>query len=407
MSTVLTRAPDNCRTRRSHIPAAELRRFIISLPGIGVYHQETSNGPWPVFYNQHTMHDYMKSSYIFINGRKVRLAKPCLSSFLDGNLLPMHGWFHPVYGNITVDDGAKPFLDPDIVWSSLINGILDHDVAPHLSDLHLEAFNYFSEQFPSEISFSEFIQGLIEAKALLPSIEGSIGKTLAGGYLNYEFGWRNLIQDLGNLSTLLDSVRNRLNYLHRTSGIPQRLGFNRKIDLSTKVGHTLDYAISGNWGTRLRIQSINCEYRAVGWILQNLEFLDGLYGIIRGVISALELDNPLKAFWNVLPFSFVVDWFGKFSEHLTALSRVKSPNWDVYNVTHSVKTTFSLEVCDVHNLSGDSHFDDPSYEEYHTGTIDGTTYYRGLGTPFDPIGIDLDQLTPQQLVLLLAMLGTA
>lgn len=249
---------------------------------------------------------------------------------------------------------------------------------------------------------SEFIQGVFELKALLPQIQDTVFKSVAGGYLNYEFGWKNLVQDLSTLSSLGHTITDRIEYLKRTYGIPQRLGFSREISLSSKIDGHYDSLLSVNWGTRLYLRSANARFRATTWVLNLLDNIDGFVGLMRALLGATGFDNPVKAVWNIIPFSFVVDWFAKISSHLDAMTRIHPAiGWNVYNTCWSVSMKLEIDVFDTHPV----YFSAP-YQENYCGGLSVTWYERSTDLPVEITPTVLNDLSPQQLSLLIAMLGT-
>lgn len=275
-------------------------------------------------------------------------------------------------------------------------------------DLNLEAFNSFTTQFPERISFAEFLGGLTKLKELLPSISGDVLRDLASAHLNQKFGWENLINDLKRLSTLLKDIQDRLAWLRKTYGRPTRLGF-----YSSNVYEPLlaplarEVRAYPGWSNRYVPVSYRADYRAGSWLIQRLNHLDDMIGLFRSFVGALGLNNPVKAVWVNLPFSFVVDWFFNISSHLDRLTAAKpAEQWDLYGVTNSVVYTSRIRV---EQFSGP--WFDPGY-----GTDDQTTtigyltvrrYDRQVGLPVNPGQLNWENLSPDQLVLLLAMLGSS
>jgi hypothetical protein len=272
-------------------------------------------------------------------------------------------------------------------------------------DLAIEAFNYFSDAWPAELSTSEFTQGLTQTRQLLPAAEDSLLKSLAAAHLTKVFGWENVLSDLGTLSHILDDCKSRIDYLRKTYGIPTRLGFSRRniYDLPHGLDHYTQYDPVGtgspNWGSRAVLESFSVDFRATCWIQQTLDDLDGISAWIRVIAGRLGLDNPVKLFWQVLPFSFVVDWFTHVSTRLDHLTRVNpGTGWNVDRFTWSLRYNFSWRLSQVADkgLSSD--------REIQIVNVPVTQYIRALGLPVDTGLLDLFNLSLHQ-QLLLAELG--
>jgi hypothetical protein len=313
-------------------------------------------------------------------------------------LLPMAGiWPTSVAGSYwQYDSTTFPPITSDLI-DSIIPSVSDVD----FFSLNREAFNYFSDAFPQKMNFSEFVEGLFELKELLPSIQESISKSFSGGYLNKEFGWDNLFSDLNTLGGIVQTARDRLDFLLRVYGIPTRLGFSRPnlAVLSHSVGNYAEANVYGPYTTRLTLSSCRVDMRASCTLLETLDYLTGTMGLIRSLVGAFGLNNPLKAFWQVLPFSFVADWFFRIGDHLDTVTRAEpATGWNVSNVTCSYKTHAVYDVSVTH-LGGGVDYTRPK------GKIIRDEYRRFVGLPLSLVDLlPTSELSPTQLTLLLALL---
>jgi len=271
------------------------------------------------------------------------------------------------------------------------------------ADLCWEAFVYFSEVFPVEINSSEFIQGLFQLKALLPVVEDSLLQTLAGGYLNKSFGWDNVLSDLDALSGMFEAVADRIKYLLKTAGIPTRLGFARHhvnpLLQPFEDWHMYEPVYANGWtGSDIQLRSYTCSFHASAWVTQTVEYIDGIVGWLRGITSSLGLNNPVKAAWQIIPFSFVVDWFVDVSGHLDRLTRIQpAVGWNVFDFSYSFKHEFEWDLS-----QRDQH--DTIYDRLsQTVPLKVTYYERRKGLPVDTGLLDLSNLSYSQAALLLAL----
>jgi hypothetical protein len=331
------------------------------------------------------------------------------------NLQLSRNYTNTAYGpiDITVNGNQPRVSCPEYIQlylykgstSSTASGLLAGTLYPVLPNanrnlLSEEAFNYFADVFPEEFSFSEFAQGLFELQALLPTFQETITRTISGGYLNWKFGWENLLSDLGSLGQLFQSVQDRMEYFKRTYGIPTRLGFSRKdVWEPNYSSYTLDYNVAGHtwWSYRIALTKFKCDYRATAWVTQYLDYVDGFAGFIRTMIGALGLDNPVKAVWKIMPMSFVVDWFFNVSQHLDNLTQLSpATGWNVRNVTHSVKYELEYEITQLGETD--------SSQARTPSIIKVSRYDREVGLSFDLELLNPDELSDSQLTLLLAML---
>jgi hypothetical protein len=280
---------------------------------------------------------------------------------------------------------------------SLVPSISDADFYGY----NLEAFNDFADAFPQELSFGEFAQGMFQLRQLMPKIEESIGKSFSGGFLNKTFGWDNLLSDLDILASLFSRISKRLEYLKDTYGILTRLS-KYKPDLvgNIAIGSTVDWTWGNTITNRYTLLSYSLVYRAGAWLLQTLDYVDGVIGVLRALIGAFGLNNPVKAVWELLPFSFVVDWFFKISDHLDHLTRVQpTTGWRTFGPTCSVKQHAILKVQTKH-VTGT--WNNPWHDN---GYVSVFVYRRFDHLPLKSIDLTpIDELSPMQLALLLALL---
>jgi len=261
-----------------------------------------------------------------------------------------------------------------------------------------EAWNYFSDVLPTHLSFSEFVQGFTQLAELLPSIGESVTKTISAGYLQKKFGWDNLLSDLDTLGGLVQTVLDRMDYFRRTYGIPQRLGFVRRIP-HAESGAIGTFHLSNGYETVLTYTNFTVKYRATAWIVQTLDYMRDFVGFLRVFTGALGLNNPVKAFWNTVPLSFVVDWFFNISQHLDNLTRLNPVvGWDVNDVTESLTYEYDVQVSFNYN-GGPSNF-----AVISTGVVHVKVYDRNVGLSFDWELLNPDELSTTQLTLLLSML---
>ncbi|DAD50966.1 maturation protein [ssRNA phage SRR6255746_3] len=268
------------------------------------------------------------------------------------------------------------------------------------SDLCREAFNTFTTQFPEEISLGNFIYELRELPSLLPKLERTLSETIAGGYLNLEFGWLPFLDDLKTLGSLVSRIEKRLQFLRETSGRPTRLGFHRKLDVSqdpveipspVPYGPTLVYVP----------KTVTLEFRAGATLLQDLQDLDSWQAYLRAFLGTTGLTNPTKVVWNTLPFSFVLGWFVELESRLDSLNIQQATlDFSVWNTSHSVK---SFSRGDLFLLNKSSFMPNP--ERYqHLGVVTLERYERQPGFPTAPTAVGWSGLSPKQLALTLAML---
>lgn len=271
-------------------------------------------------------------------------------------------------------------------------------------DFAEEAFNDFATQIPEEISIANFGWELQEITSLIPRISRSLTKTIAGGYLNLEFGWRPFLGDLNTLYSLCSTVQAKINHLKSTFGKTTRLGtFKGNVFNPNLSSYTTTYDhinLVGEIQQRLTLDGYRADLRAGAYLYHELEDLSELSGYIRAMIVALGLTNPLKVIWNALPYSFVVDWFTGLSQRLAPLSvNPFKGTWIVSRRSTSMKLTASIRVESLNIVPG------ASWTAFTNGNIVYQRYQRISQLPVRASFLSgLTSPTPKQQTLLAALL---
>lgn len=121
-------------------------------------------------------------------------------------------------------------------------------------------------------------------------------KSIAEGWLSYIYGWKPLMSDIYDSYKLLQEgfkTKPQLLHVTRNIGVFEEIRDywpNAQSSYTRSEGHA-----SGKMWFRIADSDINR-------------------------LSSLGLINPLEVAWEVLPFSFVVDWFVPVGSYLEALS---------------------------------------------------------------------------------------
>lgn len=281
--------------------------------------------------------------------------------------------------------------------ADILHTLFGFPTAAQKTALADEAFDALAPQIPQEVSLPNFLYELRELADLIPKIEASLLKQVAGGYLTYSFGYKPLIGDLQKLANLADTVAARLQYLRDTWGRETRISF----EGSWETTAPSEIYYPGGESYRYRRHSIRTIYRAGGYLFHQLEDLDGKIGLLRGMAGALGFNNPLGVLWEAIPFSFVVDWFTRIGNAIsrTAVQPFVGP-WELRRVTHSylISGKWSLSVEYPSGYTPQSYVSDE-------GTF--TLYHREVGLPVPAGIINTEGLTSNQQTLAAALIGSA
>jgi hypothetical protein len=263
-----------------------------------------------------------------------------------------------------------------------------------LADFADEAYEKLYTQVPQEVSIPNFLYELREIGSLLPSLEESMAKTVSSGYLNYSFGWKPLIGDLQKLHGLMETIRKRIAYLKSTYG------------RETRLSHTKTFEVEGlqMWESgddRYYRDSARGILRAGGYLFHLLNELNGLEGTLRAASAALGLTNPLGVVWEAIPFSFVVDWFGRVQ------SRINRTGVQPFTGEWSIR-----RLCWSSDIQGTWHknlYLGPTSSPQRVDQVRGTwrSYFRNTGLPVSDSLLSSTALDPRQQLLAAALLHTS
>lgn len=133
------------------------------------------------------------------------------------------------------------------------------------------------------------------ARALRAKKPGKVHKDAANNWLELQYGWLPLLSDAYNAGQALASTLNR----------PQRLTFRQKFKRNLAINPTQ----AGNSGSAFIQKQVIIRVRED-----------------YSKVSALGLDDPLTIAWELLPYSFVADWFlpiGDFLDYRSVMGGVK------------------------------------------------------------------------------------
>lgn len=147
---------------------------------------------------------------------------------------------------------------------------------------------------------------------------------VASQYLGYEFGWKPLVSDISQLLQFQSQVDRRileLNRLYSGTGLKRRLNLfdanmteSRNLTVESAYGYTIrvrqdTVTRTRSWGTirwRPTVVPKDIGHQQLGRTARKL-----VHGIHHLGVDATQA-------WNMLPFSWLGDWFGNFGEWLAA-----------------------------------------------------------------------------------------
>jgi len=138
--------------------------------------------------------------------------------------------------------------------------------------------------------------------------DSSINRNLSGLHLNWNFGWKPFIGDLQKLWNTLNSVQQAVEDWNNRTGKPLVRHYSFPIERQS-FGGTFNYGGNSTrpctWtATWSRAVTAHAKYLPLPF-----RVAPGLGRDIRGFMQGLGVGLRPSVAWELLPFSFVVDWF--------------------------------------------------------------------------------------------------
>lgn len=209
----------------------------------------------------------------------------------------------------------------------------------------------------------------------------SLVKETSNAWLEYRYGWRNLLYDITNVVKCWEKARKHMQYLMSTRGAWSPIGSSSSSEVSLPAPPFSVVAMSNvDQGYNITCSNLRCrrETHFSCRVLREESFR--ILTQMEYAMQNLGTKDIRGALWDLLPFSFVVDWFINLSNLTTMNSIYKLQSSRVRNLCFSTKTRFTAD------------FLVQSYAMSMRGYITGTpqtmpnvlvreTYERNLGFP--------------------------
>lgn len=169
----------------------------------------------------------------------------------------------------------------------------------------------------------------------------NVVKLPANAWLEYQYGWRSLYNDVSDLATIMPRLLEHKQYLKRT--VDEFSSVSNRMD--SEVNNTSYYlppspGMGTNWDLGLRSKSAK---RTCCFSLDVKR--DGSASSISDfdhILTGLGTRQVAEALWDLVPFSFVVDWFF----HIDKLVSSSNVSWSQFNlrrVGYSTKYQYMYE----------------------------------------------------------------
>jgi hypothetical protein len=131
----------------------------------------------------------------------------------------------------------------------------------------------------------------------------SRSKALANNWLELQYGWKPLLSDVEQ------SMKGLANYMAGSSSTQKVKGVATKIDQTT-TPYTGVWPVTPYIGSSLTQNMWQCRFGCEYKVTSHM----------ASYLSQLGFTNPINLVWEILPYSFVVDWFIPIGPYLESMS---------------------------------------------------------------------------------------
>lgn len=326
-----------------------------------------------------------------------------------------------------IGDWNAPLLDTAVSLANRtqVNHDLQADIASMLieyalaDELATKTRQGIINQFPVVVSIPNFLYELRDFANLREKVNdivklfsqydvNAVGKFGAGTFLEWKFAWAPLIADLQKITKIVDILVARMRHLKKTNGIRHRESFAVRSGLP--VPSPGDPPISNEdmfYATTERPPSfllpgsydgtplvVTVPHQPRERVLQHVELTrtidfrgdDVWLTATLATLQGFGFLNPLGIVWNMIPFSFIVDWIVPFGDWL---DNYQFQPYEATLQVHSATASYSaiqlfshwnLKRLDLLGFAEWERVGLSSVHEYHrrAGYVDGPTPVEGL-----------------------------
>jgi len=202
-----------------------------------------------------------------------------------------HVW---IVGEVGLADGSQSIKTQEQMFALMpeLDDTLVQEAAAKIMSESFDALTFLAEFDKTLLMFAGLVKRVISFKKILPSSR----KGVANDWLESRYGWRTLLYDLEDLNKALKALSE-----------PSRLRHNKAASFLGK--DSWQDIVNADTGT-VKLQTkytYNLEWKMTGSVTAD---------VYRPIVSF----NPLVTGWEIIPYSFVIDWLLGVGRSLLASS---------------------------------------------------------------------------------------
>lgn len=216
---------------------------------------------------------------------------------------------------------ATPSGLPVVDWDSVVDGVGSN--IKGLMDNKIQILVTLGEISKTIRMFKNpfaAFRSLYKSKQTL----SSLARAGSSSWLEYRYGWSQLYRDVRNLANTYSKVRSHMQYLAETAGKERNVSRATALTLSPGTSYTTGVGLCQlvfTLSTYKRVSRFSVKH-VLNESARNITQLEHW-------MEALGTTKVAEALWDLVPFSFVVDWFF----HLNRLLD-QAPDWASANVIY-------------------------------------------------------------------------
>jgi hypothetical protein len=252
------------------------------------------------------------------------------NKYTAGNLIATPDWFAML-------DSFNEALDSFIPQSFFVGeDLVEHEVFSTAIKLVLNPSRAISTLIKHGVKHVKNYR-----KKSLKHVAKELSKDGANGFLTWNFAIRPAIHDIGEALSAHQKVNKRMSFLTRNRG--------RYVPVRIKTEDTVNAEIPE--------LGVNPSYHDLFWAEEkHFEAHLGAWAKVREDLTYGEtwkayleyfgVNKVIGLAWELIPFSFVVDWFTNAQERLNSLTRIRlgGPFCDIQGICSSTKWTFDTKL---------------------------------------------------------------
>lgn len=233
----------------------------------------------------------------------------------------------------------------------------------------------------SSVRRGKFRQAAMLLNLDYSSIRSRVGKsrTFDQNWLEYRYGWRLAVQDIySGLKTAYDLLRLPVH--------TQRVGTFLTAEATPVVQALPNQVVTMPNGTQIALYTLNTRSERSLRVDAGYVFRIENAGLATG--QMLGMLNPALVAWDLIPFTFVLDWVGNVGEALEGLTAFSGKQFLDGWIATSVETRKTFWWTDIRK-SPSVYSLDPG-AAFYTGPVIERRFTRSVLTAFVPTEIQLD-----------------